>query len=115
MERKRLVRVAGELELEDSSLQYMLDKLQHIVDLYPNEDLQVEYNSDSYGGYESLTVYYRSPETDEEFEARTHEEAKGLEKKERAELGRLASSKNLSDSNKRRLKELLQKYNPLGE
>lgn len=99
-------------ELDDCTLDEMLQKLNDCKIKHPTEELKYEYTSEygDYGGPDHVCIYYISEETDEEYSQRLEYEREKLEEKERKELGRLLGYKKPNEANVKRIQELLEKY-----
>lgn len=112
MERKQVYREVLSIALDDCSLDELLQKLNECKEKHPTENLQVTYDGEycQYNGPSETTVFYYSPETDEELQRRLDYEREKLETKERKELGRLISAKKLNAANQKRFQELMEKY-----
>ncbi|WVO01338.1 hypothetical protein [Salmonella phage PHA46] len=114
MTQKRILyREVLTMDLEDCTLDEMLQKLNECKHQHPTEVLQIEFDCEFGGGYsgpDCMKICYYSEETDKEFTMRMNYEREKLEEKERKELGRLISAKKLNPANQQRLQELLEKY-----
>lgn len=109
--KKMMYREVANFQLSDFSVDEMIDKLNSFKDMHPEQDLQLSYHYEYiHEGPDSIDIYYISPETDEEEQARLDYERKQVEDKERKELNRLLGYKSLNSSNQKRLEELMGKY-----
>lgn len=111
MTKRQIYIPVSKSNLDDCTVEEMINKLTELKITHKEHDLFLEYVAeDTYSGPSQIVIYYNREESDEEYKSRLDFENEFHKDMEIREMNRLLKCKKLNPTNQLKLDEYLIKY-----